>query len=375
MTPPALHRMSGITVTPFSCRMGSAEGSVGPLAPSATIRARTRPALRAVIWPSRAASTRTSTSRPKRVSLSKELSAGRVGHRSVGPEPPRQVTEIEAGRVVGAAAGVGDGNHPGAALVQQAGRRLADVAEALHRDRGASQIEADPAGGVADRVDDALARRIRPADGAADREGLPGDDAGHRVAPVHRHRVHDPGHHLGVGPHVRGGDVGFRADHRLDLGGEAAGQALQLLAAHRARIAGHAALRAAEGDLDQRALPGHPHGECADVIEIGLRVEAETALGRAAGHVVLDAVAREHADRAVVQLHGEVDRELALWDAQDGAQLLVQPEVLGGCVELGERRGEGVLPRGEGRAGPGCWGRAGRGCPAPRRRWVPRRCR
>ena len=90
-----------------------------------------------------------------------------------------------------------------------------------------------------------------------------------------------------------------------------------------------------------------------------VRVVAEAALGRAAGDVVLDAVAREDADRAVVELDREVDRELALRDAQDLAQLLVEVEVIGGGVELGERRGQGVLPGGDGGGGPGlpgaCW--------------------
>ena len=54
---------------------------------------------------------------------------------------------------------------------------------------------------------------------------------------------------------------------------------------------GDAALRAAERHVDERALPGHPHGQRADVVEVGARVEAQAALGRTAGDVVLDAVA------------------------------------------------------------------------------------
>ena len=58
------------------------------------------------------------------------------------------------------------------------------------------------------------------------------------------------------------------------------------------RIAGHAALRAAERDVDEGALPGHPHRQRADVVEVGLRVVSQAALGRSARDVVLDAVAR-----------------------------------------------------------------------------------
>src|SRR5205807_1092738 len=47
--------MSGMTMMPRSRRMSSASGVVGPLAASATMRARTCRALRSVITPSRAA--------------------------------------------------------------------------------------------------------------------------------------------------------------------------------------------------------------------------------------------------------------------------------------------------------------------------------
>ena len=52
--------------------------------------------------------------------------------------------------------------------------------------------------------------------------------SGHRVADLHRVRVHHPGHRLLVGRHVRRGDVALRADDRQELRGEAARQALQL---------------------------------------------------------------------------------------------------------------------------------------------------
>ena len=53
-----------------------------------------------------------------------------------------------------------------------------------------------------------------------------------------------------------------------------------------------AALGAAERDVDQGALPGHPHRQRPDFVEVGRRVVAQAALGRAARDVVLDAVAR-----------------------------------------------------------------------------------
>jgi hypothetical protein len=57
---------------------------------------------------------------------------------------------------------------------------------------------------------------------------------------------------------------------------------------------------------------------------------------------VLDAVALEDLDRAVVALDREVDGPLALGDAQHGAQPRVEGKMVGGRIELGERRGKGV---------------------------------
>ena len=63
-------------------------------------------------------------------------------------------------------------------------------------------------------------------------------------------------------------------------------------------------------------------------------VIADAALGRAAAEVVLDPIAREDLDRAVVHLHREVDGQLALRLAQNLAQARGELEMLGGQVEL-----------------------------------------
>ena len=95
-----------------------------------------------------------------------------------------------------------------------------------------------------------------------------------------------------------------------------------------------AALAAAVRDADDRALPGHPHRQGLDLVEADVLVVADAALGRAAAEVVLDAVAGEDLDRAVVHLHGEVDGQLAARLAEDAAQAGVEVEPLGGQVEL-----------------------------------------
>ena len=170
--------------------------------------------------------------------------------------------------------------------------------------------------------------------GAAEGDRLAGDHGRDGVPDVHRVRVHDPGHRLGVGVDVRGGDVALGADEDADLGREAAGQALELALAELLGVDDDAALAAAERDAHDGALPGHPHRQGLDLVEGDVLVVADAALGRAAAEVVLDAIAGEDLHRAVVHLHREVDRQLALRLAQDLAQSGRQVELLGSQVEL-----------------------------------------
>ncbi len=62
---------------------------------------------------------------------------------------------------------------------------------------------------------------------------------------------------------------------------------------------------------------------------------ADAALGRAAVDVVLHPVAREHPQVTVVELHREIAGELALDLAQHLAEPRLEPDQLGGFVELG----------------------------------------
>ena len=61
---------------------------------------------------------------------------------------------------------------------------------------------------------------------------------------------------------------------------------------------------------------------------------AEAALGRAAAEVVLDAIAGEHLDAAVVHVDREVDRQLTARFAEDPAEPRVEAQAIGGQVEL-----------------------------------------
>ena len=66
-------------------------------------------------------------------------------------------------------------------------------------------------------------------------------------------------------------------------------------------------------------------------------MEADAALGRPRTGVVLDPVAGEDLDRAVVHLDREVDRQLFLATAEDPPHVVVEPEDLGRNIELLDR--------------------------------------
>src|SRR4029079_19161478 len=106
--------------------------------------------------------------------------------------------------------------------------------------------------------------------------------------------------HLWVRPDIRCRDVRIRPDDALELRREAAGHRLELLGAHPRGIDRDPTLRAAERDIDEGALPGHPHRECTDVVEIRRGVVTQTAFRGSPRHVVLDPVAGEYLDRTVV---------------------------------------------------------------------------
>ncbi len=154
---------------------------------------------------------------------------------------------------------------------------------------------------------------------------------------MHRQRVHDPGHGLAIGVHVRRGDVAVVADENRDLGCESPSQVLELVGRQLIRVDDDPALGAAERDVDHGALPRHPHRERLDLVEGHVRVVPDASFGRAAVDVVLHAVAREHPNVPVVELHRERAGELALDLAEHLAEPRLELDQLGGLVELGLR--------------------------------------
>ena len=114
----------------------------------------------------------------------------------------------------------------------------------------------------------------------------------------------------------------------------AAADPLLLARAEVVRVADDAALAAAERDVDDGALPGHPHGQGADGVDRLLGVEADAALAGAAGVVVLAAEAAEDADAAVVHADGDGEMVLPQRLPQEVPGRLVELEKVGDSVEL-----------------------------------------
>ena len=103
---------------------------------------------------------------------------------------------------------------------------------------------------------------------------------------------------------IRGGHVGLGPYLPEELSHVAAAEPLLLALAQVVRIADDAPFAPAEGDVHHGALPGHPHGESPHGVGGLLGVEADAALGGAAGIIVLHSEAAEDPGGAVVHPDG-----------------------------------------------------------------------
>ncbi len=260
--------------------------------------------------------------------------------------------DVDAFGVVNRPVPLAHGDDPGVVLVVKDARGVVtDVSEtldgngfALERTRqsvtpGFLRIPEQ----LAQRVDDAPARRFRPPANPALRDRF-ARDASHVVEVAGMERVvgvGDPRHLPLAGAVVRRGHVDPRPDEVLadQLGGQPPRDLLQLLGGVRARLHLHAALRAAERHVDDRALVGHQRGQGHDLVLVDHAAVADAALERLAVVAVLGAPGLEH-----LVLLAELHRELHVVDVAAGLDLIEQSggelDVPGRRVEL---RGDDVV--------------------------------
>jgi len=239
---------------------------------------------------------------------------------------------VDAVLVVEAAVVLGDADDGVALFVKELGGVGAYVAEALDDDAAAFDGHAEELHCFVADDGDAAASGLLASARAAEVDGFAGDDGVDGLAHVHGVGVHDPGHGLFVGAHVGGGDIFFRSDEFDEFGGVAAGHALEFALGHFFGVADDATLGSAEGDVDDGALPGHPGGEGADFVERDVGGVADAAFSGAAGDGVLDAVAGEDFDGAIVHADGDVHDEFAGGLAEDPPNTLIEVEFF--CCEV-----------------------------------------
>ena len=121
-----------------------------------------------------------------------------------------------------------------------------------------------------------------------------------------------------------------------DLVGEPARDPLELAQRQPPGVAPHAALGAAEGQVDQGGLERHHGGQGLDLVGVEVGVEADAALARPPGGVVVDPPPGEHLDRPVVEADGHRHLEQAPRRAQHAVDVGVELRQLGGLVEVVE---------------------------------------
>ena len=163
---------------------------------------------------------------------------------------------------------------------------------------------------------------------------LTGDHRRHGVATVHRDSIHNPGHDLGVGIHIRCRNIPLRTEQNTDLSGKTPRQTLKLTQRELTWFNDNTTLRPTVGNIDQRTLPGHPHREGTHLVDVDTGVVADPTLDWATTQVVLNTVAGKNFYRAIIEFDGKVDRQLALGYTQDRVYAISEPEQFGSGVEL-----------------------------------------
>jgi hypothetical protein len=218
------------------------------------------------------------------------------------------------------------GHNRAADLLVQLDGVLCDVAEALHARDGVLGPNPEFLQGFSQREDHTVTRRLSPTLRAAHADRLARDEAGVLAAVERFELVEHPQHVLGVRHDVRSGHITNGSDIARYRPNPRAAQSFLLALTEAVRRANHAALAATQGDVDDGALPGHPHREGPDGVDRLLRVETDSTLTGAAGVVVLDPEGAEHLHGAVVHPDREAEMILAHRLAQQIAGRLVKAE-------------------------------------------------
>ena len=338
---------------PFSRKIGSASGVVGPLAPSRMIFALMRGAFSFVKTLSSAAGSSTShSSSSAAAELSRLVAPGKSRIDPVALRWLKTSSSFRPFAFMIAPSRSAIAMIYGAALAAEFRGVIADVAEALDDDPLAVEAarQSEPlhfvrlVAGFAKGEIQAAARGFLASAHAALRHRLAGHAAeGIELPGIERGiGVGHPRHLALAGAVVRRRHVDAGAEEALlgELVRVAAGDALELVERIILRLDLDAALRAAKRHVDDRALVGHQCGQRHDLFFVHLGAVTDAALDRHLVVAVLDAPRVDHFDLAA----GAAQREVEAIDAVADANLLEQAarvvgelrgfaEVLGDLIE------------------------------------------
>src|SRR5262249_10407366 len=217
--------------------------------------------------------------------------------------------------------------------LHQHGSHGAHIAEALNDHAAAFAFDAELGQRLVAADHDASASGFASARGAAELDGLSGDNRGGGLSGMHRECVHDPGHGLLVGAHVGSGDVALWSEPAGKFGRIAARETLEFAAGHFARVADDAALGAAEGNVDDGALPSHPSSQSAYFIQAHVGGETNSAFAGSPDRGMENAIASEDLQRAVVHSHRDVHRNFLVGILQIAINALLEPQFLRSHLE------------------------------------------
>ena len=152
------------------------------------------------------------------------------------------------------------------------------------------------------------------------------------MADVHGVCIHDPRHDLLVGVDVRTENIFLRTQQLHQLRGVTPRKALEFTFRHPVGIANHSSGRAAERDVHHGALPGHPAGQSASLVQGDVGGVTDAALGRPAIDRMLHPEPGKYFQLPIVQLHRDMNDNLPAGLAQYFPQALVELELLRGHV-------------------------------------------
>jgi hypothetical protein len=117
--------------------------------------------------------------------------------------------------------------------------------------------------------------------------------------------VQHPKHVLRIGHNIWSRDIEIRAYVSSDLPDPSAAQLLDFVQAEIMGIANDSPFGSAQGYVDHRTLPGHPHRESPDGIDRFKRMKSYASFAGTPGVIVLDPKTAKYLNPSVIHSNGD----------------------------------------------------------------------